>query len=115
KLKEAVDLYNRVIQSARGHAAFEPSYRLGNIFFNMTDPAKSKDNKKTALAYFARLLFATGPMAEEAAYRAGECHEALGNTPQSCGAFQGYVKRFATGKFVDEAKSKLARLCAPLS
>ena len=78
----------------------------------MTDPAKSKDNKKTALAYFARLLFATGPMAEEAAYRTGECHEALGNMPQSCAALRGYVKRFPNGKFVEEAKARIARLCA---
>jgi TolA-binding protein len=112
KLKEAVDLYNKVLQSGRGEIGVEASYRLGNIFFNMTDPVKSKDNKKTALAYFARLLFATGPMAEEAAYRAGECHEALGNKPQACTTFQGYVKRFPTGKFVEEAKSKIARLCA---
>lgn len=112
KLKESVDLYNAVLQNTRGEAGFEAAYRLGNIFFNMTDPAKSKDNKKTALAYYARLLFATGPMAEEAAYRAGECHEALGNAPQACSAFQGYAKRFPTGKFVNEAKAKAARVCA---
>ncbi len=113
KLKEAVDLYNRVMQNGRGEISSEAAYRLGNFFFNQTDPAKSKDNKKTALAYYARLLFATGPMAEEAAYRAGECHEALGNLPQACATFQAYVKRFPTGQFGDGAKSKIARLCAP--
>jgi tetratricopeptide (TPR) repeat protein len=112
QLKEAVDLYNRVMQNARGELASEAAYRLGNIFFNLTDPARSKENKKTALAYFARLLFATGPMAEEAAYRTGECHEALGNLPQACSAFQAYVKRFPTGQFVENARSKVVRLCA---
>ena len=115
KVREAMELYNAVLQNARGDISFEAAFRAGTLAFNATDPVRSKDNKKLALGYFARLLFATGPMAEEAAYRAGECHEALGNMPQACGAFQGYVKRFATGKFVDGAKSKIARLCAPPS
>jgi TolA-binding protein len=113
RLKEAVDLYNQVMQSGRGEISSEAAYRLGNFFFNHADPAKSGDNKQTALAYYVRLLFATGPMAEEAAYRAGECHEALGNLSQACATFQAYVKRFPTGQFVASAKSKIARLCAP--
>ena len=56
-------------------------------------------------------VLTTGPMADEAAYRMGECHEALGDMPQACVAFQGYTKRFPTGKFVEQAKSKIARFC----
>ena len=115
KARDAMELYNAVLQNTRGDISFEAAFCAGTLAFNATDPVKSKDNKKLALGYFARLLYATRPMAEKAAYRAGKCHETLGNMPQACSAFQGYVKRFATGKFVDEAKSKLARLCAPPS
>jgi TolA-binding protein len=112
KTREAMDLYNKVLQNGRGDISFEASFHAGLLAFNATDPVKAKDNKKLALGYFARLLFATGPMAEESAYRAGECHEALGNLPQACSAFQAYVKRFPSGKFVDDAKAKAAKLCA---
>ena len=99
--------------AGRGEVTFEAAFRLGNIFFNMvSDPVKVKDNKKLALAYYARLLFATGPMAEEAAYRSAECHAALGATERACTAFQSYVKRFPSGKFADEAKANIAKLCA---
>ena len=118
KIKEAVDLYSTVM-AGRGDAQFEAAYRLGNISFAMVSdkdgkplaPEKNKDNKKLALAYYARLLFATGPMAEEAAYRSAECHEALGDLVRACPAFQNYVKRFPSGRFVEDAKAKIAKFC----
>ncbi|MEI6084460.1 MAG: tetratricopeptide repeat protein [Verrucomicrobiota bacterium] len=122
RTEAAVPLYSKVLSNCKGEPTFEAAYRLGNIFFNMVSDAqgnklpldKIKDNKKTALAYFARLLFApASSMSDEAAYRTGECHEALGNRDQACSTFQSYVKRFPTGKFVDDAKAKLPKLCAP--
>ena len=111
-LTKAVELYSTVM-SGRGDITFEAAFQLGNIFFNMvSDPGKVKENKKLALAYYARLLFATGPMAEEAAYRSAECHAALGAVERACPAFQSYLKRFPSGKFVDEAKANIAKLCA---
>ena len=113
KTEQAVELYSTVM-AGRGDISFEAAFRLGNIFFNMvSDTGKVKENKKLALAYYARLLFATGPMAEEAAYRAAECHAALGATERACQAFQSYVKRFPAGRFVDEAKVNITKLCAP--
>ena len=98
--------------AGRGDITFEAAFRLGNIFFNLvSDPGKVKENKKLALAYYARLLFATGPMAEEAAYRSAECHAALGAPEHACPAFQSYLKRFPAGKFVNDAKANIAKLC----
>ena len=111
KTEKAVELYSTVM-TGRGEVTFEAAFRLGNIFFNMvSDPGKVKDNKKLALAYYARLLFATGPMAEEGAFRSAECHATLGATERACTAFQGYLKRFPSGKFADEAKANIAKLC----
>ncbi len=113
KTEKAVELYS-IVMSGRGDVTFEAAYRLGNIFYNMvSDPAKVKENKKLALAYYARLLFATGPMAEEGAYRSAECHAALGVMERACPAFHSYIKRFPAGRFVDEAKANIAKLCAP--
>ncbi|MCG3149160.1 MAG: Outer membrane protein assembly factor BamD [Verrucomicrobiae bacterium] len=116
RIEAAVPLYSNVLRDSKGDPAFEAAHRLGNIFFNMVspDPVKTKDNKKTALAYYARLLFApVGPMSDEAAYRTGECHEALGNAAQACSVFQSYLKRYSAGAFVDQAKEKIRKLCAP--
>ena len=111
KTPAAVELYSTVL-AGRGEVTFEAAFRLGNIFFNMvSDPAKVKENKKLALAYYARLLFATGPMAEESAFRSAECHAALGAVERACPAFQSYAKRFPTGKFVAEAQANIAKLC----
>ena len=113
KTTAAVELYSTVL-TGRGEVTFEAAFRLGNIFFNMvSDPSKVKDNKKLALAYYARLLFATGPMAEEAAFRSAECHAALGAVDRACPAFQSYAKRFPTGRFVAEAQANIAKLCSP--
>ena len=120
KTAAAVELYSTVL-AGRGEVTFEAAFRLGNIFFNMVSdkdgkplsPEKIKENKKLALAYYARLLFATGPMAEEAAFRSAECHAALGAVERACPAFQSYAKRFPTGKFVAEAQAYIAKLCPP--
>jgi len=111
----AVKLLSDVLQNAKGEASAEAAFNLGNIFFNAvsTDAAEMKSNKKLALAYYGRLFFVTGPMAEDGAFRAAECHEALGNTPLACSAFQAYLKRFPTGRFVIEARAKVVKLCAP--
>jgi TolA-binding protein len=84
------------------------------MFFNATnaDPDKQREYRKLALAYYARLLFATGPMAEEAAFRAAQCHEALGNPLAACNAYQSYARRFPNGVFAAQAKDKVATLCA---
>jgi TolA-binding protein len=114
--EKAVELYSRVMSTSKGDVQFESAYRLGNIFFQMVSPdaAKMKDNKKTALAYYARLLLApASPMSEEAFFRASECHEALGNLPQACANFRSYLQRFPNGRFVAEAKTKADKLCAP--
>ena len=120
KAPQAVELYS-IVLAGRGDITFEAAFRLGNIFFGMVSdkdgkplpPEKVKENKKLALAYFARLLFATGAMAEEGAYRSAECHAALGATDRACQAFQSYSKRFPTGKFVADAKTNITKLCAP--
>jgi TolA-binding protein len=105
RVKDAVAAYDPVWRQGRGDAATEAAFRVGMLAIQQKD-------YKAALPMFARLLFATGPMAEEAAFRAAQCHEALGNTPQACSAFQAYAKRFPAGKFVDDAKSQAAKLCA---
>lgn len=111
KIKEAVDLYNKLLGYTKGETQFDAAFHLGNIFFNMvSDPAKMKENRKLALAYYARLLFATGPMAEEAAFRSAECHESLGNNAVALSSFQGYAKRFPTGRFADEARERIKKL-----
>lgn len=115
KLEDAVKFYSDCLP-AKGDVGFEAAHHLGNIFFNMVSPdaVKDKDNKKTALAYYARLLFApAGPMADEAAYRTSECHQLLGNTDLACSTLQSYLKRFPTGKYVEQGKAKLPKLCAP--
>jgi TolA-binding protein len=111
---KAVDLFNSAMRNGRGDTSFEAAYHLGTMFFNAKDdPQKEKDSKKLALAYFLRLLFATGPMAEEAAYRTGQCQEALGNAQGACNAYQAYERRFPNGTFAQDAKAKVASLCAP--
>ncbi len=120
KTEQAVELYSTVM-AGRGDVIFEAAFRLGSIFYNMTldkdgkplPSEKIKENKKLALAYYARLLFATGAMAEEGAYRSAECHAALGAAERACPAFHSYIKRFPAGRFVDEAKANIAKLCAP--
>jgi TolA-binding protein len=106
KVKEAVAMYDPVWREGRGDAATEASFRVGKLALQQKD-------YKAAIPMFARLLFATGPMAEEAAYRAAQCHEGLGNIEQARSAYQSYVRRFPEGQFAAEAKERLAKLPAP--
>jgi TolA-binding protein len=105
-VKEAVALYDPVWRQGRGDAAAEAAFRVGMLALGQKD-------YKAALPMFARLLFATGPMAEEAAFRAAQCHESLGNAEQARSAYQAYLRRFANGKFTMEARTLLAKLPAP--
>lgn len=107
KTREAVDLYNKVMAAGRGDTAAEASLRLGNFFFGQKDA-------KTALAYYLRVaLLAGGPMGEEAAFRAAECHEALGNVEAARSAYQSFIRRFPNSSQVPKAKEKLNALPAP--
>jgi TolA-binding protein len=117
KTAEAVDRYNRALRMGRPGTPTvdEAAFRLGTIFINMPekDPKKAKDNAKAALAYFARLVFSTGPMAEEAMFMIGTCHERIGSIDAARAGYQNYLKRFADGKFADRAKERLKALNPP--
>jgi TolA-binding protein len=107
KTREAADLYNKVMAAGRGDTASEASLRLGNFFFGQKD-------FKTALAYYLRVaLLAGGPMGEEAAFHAAECHEALGNVEAARSAYQSFIRRFPNSSQVPKAKEKLSALPAP--
>ncbi len=113
KINEALPLFQQHATD-KGPMGFKAAFKAGNILFNTVSPdaMQTKTNKIAALSYYARLLFAPpSPMSEEAAYRSGECHEALGNPAQACAMFQSYLKRFPTGKFVDDAKAKIRKVC----
>ena len=106
---KAVDLLNKVMASAEVENAGEAAFLLGNYFFNLQD--NEKENKKTALAYYLRVaLLISGPRGEEAAFRSGQCHKALGNTEAARSAFQAYLRRFPTGRFIADARQELAAL-----
>ena len=105
-VKEAVALYDPVWRQGRGDEAAEAAFRVGMLAFAQKD-------YRAALPMLARLLFATGPMAEEAVFRAAQCHEALGNVAQARSAYQAYLRRFPEGNFKMEARTLLARLPAP--
>jgi TolA-binding protein len=105
----AVDLLNGIMASDQGGSSSEAAYLLGNYFFNFKD--NEKDNKKTALAYYLRVALLTkGPHGEEAAFRSGQCHKALGNAEAARSAFQAYLRRFPDGQFVEDAKKELDSL-----
>ena len=108
---KAVDLLNKVMASARGENASEAAFLLANYFFNLQD--NERENKKTALAYYLRVaLLISGPRGEEASLRSGQCHKALGNTEAARSAFQAYLRRFPTGRFISDAQQELAALPA---
>ena len=105
QVKDALAMYDPVWRQGRGDIACEAAFRVGMMAF------RSKDYK-AALPMFARLLFSIEPAAEEAAFRAAQCHDALGNVDQARSAYTGYIKRFKDGKFVGQAKRRLAVLPA---
>lgn len=114
-LIEAVKHWDKAIAVGRGEAVEEAAYRCGKYFFEVVekDPKKNKDNKLKARAYFARLVFATGPMADEAMFRIPECHEALGNPADALRSYQMYLRKFPDGKFVPQAKDRIKALSGP--
>jgi outer membrane assembly lipoprotein YfiO len=108
----AVDMLNDIMAGDHGETGSEAAYLLGNYFFNFKD--NEQDNKKTALAYYLRVALLTkGPHGEEAAFRSGLCHKALGNTEAARSAFQAYLRRFPEGQFVEDAKKELESLPLP--
>jgi outer membrane assembly lipoprotein YfiO len=108
----AVDLLNSIMASDQGESSSEAAYLLGNYFFNFKD--NEKDNKKTALVYYLRVALLTqGLHGEEAAFRSGQCHKALGNAEAARSAFQAYLRRFPSGQFAEDAKKELESLPPP--
>lgn len=112
---KAVELLTRVLAGGKGELAGEAGFHLGKFFYEQrNDPKNGRDNCKTALAYFLRVSLLTGgAMGEEAAFRSGQCHECLGNIEAARNAYAGYLRRFAEGSFVKEARERLATLPAP--
>jgi tetratricopeptide (TPR) repeat protein len=116
KIKDAVKLFHQVMadKSATRDQSAEAAYRLGLIYFNnLIDPDKPKDNKKVALAYFSRLFFAAGPMADEASFRSAQCHQAQGNIEMARKAYKMYLARFKDGKFARQATEAIEKLPPP--
>jgi len=105
-VKEAVAAYDPVWRDGDGEVAAEAAFRVGMLAFQ-------QKNYRAALPMFTRLLFATGPQAEEAAFRAAQCHEALGQIEQARSAYQAYLRRFPNGAFTMEARALLAKLPVP--
>jgi TolA-binding protein len=104
-----IELLNKVMAATESDTASKAAYELGNYFFQFTD--NEKDNKKTALAYYLRVaLQAGGPIGEEAAFRTGECHQALGNIEAARSAYLAYLRRFPNGQFSEQAKKELEAL-----
>ncbi|HVM59582.1 MAG TPA: tetratricopeptide repeat protein [Verrucomicrobiae bacterium] len=108
---KAIELLTSVMAGARGEDSGEAAYLLGNCYFAFT--GDSKENKKTALAYYLRAaLTISGPHGEEAAFRSGQCHKALGNPEVARRAFEAYLRRFPHGLFAADAKQELESLPA---
>ena len=114
--KEALVLYNDVIRIGKGKIVAKASFRAGMLYMRKkeTDPQIRKDNVKAALAYFMRVGLTGGDLGEEAAYRVGECQEAMGNCEAARSAYSAYLRRFPAGRFIKEAEEKLKTvICAP--
>ncbi len=113
RTKNAVDLLNALL-TGRGSTVVEAAFLLGNYFYELSDPVKLKDNHKLALAYYTRVMLVNQEaMGELAQFRAAQCHETLGNREAACSVYRAYLKRFATGKYAEEAKARSAIVCAP--
>jgi TolA-binding protein len=107
KLEEAVKKYDWVMNNARGETGAEAAYRLASMTF-------ARKDYKVALAFYLRVALMTGgPMGEEAALRAAECHQALGNVEGARGGYQSFLRRFPDSSLAEQAKTKLAALPAP--
>ncbi|MGD1019348.1 MAG: tetratricopeptide repeat protein [Verrucomicrobiia bacterium] len=108
---KAIELLTTVMVGATGESSGEAAYLLGNCYFSFG--GDQRENKKTALAYYLRAsLVMNGPHGEEAAFRSGQCHEALGNPQIARRAFEAYLRRFPHGLFAADAKKELESLPA---
>lgn len=108
---KAIALLNSVMAGAAGENSGEAAYLLGNCYFSFS--GDERENKKNALAYYLRAsLVMRGPHGEEAAFRSGQCDQALGNTQIARRAFEAYLRRFPNGRFAADAKRELESLLA---
>ncbi len=121
RTKDALALYTAVMQQAKGDAAADAALSAGNFFLlQQKDP-------KTALPYFLRVTFmAGGSLAEEAAFRIGQCQEliftALPATTDkekatraaayhaAVNSYKSYLSRYPDGKFATDAKTQISNL-----
>ncbi|MGD0060009.1 MAG: tetratricopeptide repeat protein [Verrucomicrobiia bacterium] len=108
---KAIELLTAVMVGGTGENSGEAAYLLGNCYFSFG--GDERGNKKTALAYYLRAsLVMSGPHGEEAAFRSGQCHRALGNPQTARRAFEAYLRRFPNGLFAADAKRELESLPA---
>lgn len=106
---KALELLTSVMVGATGESSGEAAYLLGNCYFTFS--GDERENKKTALAYYLRAsLTISGPHGEEAAFRCGQCHRALGDPQTARCAFEVYLRRFPNGKFAADAKKEMESL-----
>jgi len=95
--------------SAKGEPAAEASSAVGQFLFQHHGERKGKQEDRARL-FFARVVVSSGPRGEEAAFRAAQCHQALGKTE----AAQVLTKRTCAGfppvSFVDQGN----RICRSL-
>jgi len=102
----AFDSYKKLLSSKRSDIATEAAYRAGKMAYT----AKLYGE---AAALFTRLVFASGPMADEGMYLLGRCQEELKNYEAARRSYQMYLARFPNGKFVKEAQERMKALPAP--
>jgi TolA-binding protein len=108
---KAIELLTAVMVGATGESSGEAAFLLGNCYFSFS--GDGRENKETALTYYLRAsLLMNGPHGEEAAFRSGQCHKALGNPQIARRAFEAYLRRFPNGLFAAEAKKELESLPA---
>ena len=108
---KAIELLTAVMVGATGESSGEAAYLLGNCYFSFR--GDERENKKIALAYYLRAsLVMSGPHGEEAAFRSGQCHNALGNPQMARRAFEAYLRRFPNGLFAADAKKEVESLPA---
>jgi TolA-binding protein len=108
---KAIALLNSVMAGAAGENSGEAAYLLGNCYFSFS--GDERENKKNALACYLRAsLVMSGPHGEEAAFRSGQCDQALGNTQIARRALEAYLRRFPNGRFAADAKRELESLPA---
>jgi TolA-binding protein len=108
---KAIALLNAIMGSRTTENAGEAAYLLGKSWFSFS--GDERENKRNALVCYVRAsLVMSGPHADEAAFRSGQCNQALGNTQLARRAFEAYLRRFPHGQFAADAKKELESLMA---